>query len=102
MTRGFRCPRGGCSRCMSTTLPSLSRFAPQDILGDNPDLKKKVLRALASAKNKPVKLTSDEADFLIADGGGPDPDRAVPQAMFIYQNRALVVRGGDIPSCWRL
>ena len=81
---------------------TLSRFAPDDVLADKPALKKKVLRALASPTNLAQTLTDEEAAFLIAEGGGNDPDYITPRQMFLYQNRALVVRGGSSPQCWRL
>jgi hypothetical protein len=82
---------------------SLSRFAPVDFLDDKPDIKRKVLRALASKAGLPVNLTAEEADLLITEGGGPDPDYpTAPRQMYIYQGRALVVQGGSSPRCWRL
>ena len=82
---------------------TLSRFSPDDVLADKPALKKKVCRALASVKNAEVDLTPEEADFLIAEGGGPDPEYHIPRQMFGYQGRALVVRKSPArASCWRL
>lgn len=93
----------------TTTLPCLSRFAPFDPFEGKPDLMKKVLQAMASRKGGPVKLTSEEADYLITEGGGPDPDYTVPQQMFTFTHhgrlQALVVRQQDDalpPRCWRL
>lgn len=79
-----------------------SRFTPIDPLESHPDIRKKVLRAAKSAMCKPVMLTAAEAAFLIEECGGPDPDRAVPGNMYIYNNRTLVVEAGDNPRCWRV
>lgn len=71
-------------------------------IDDMPHLQRKVLRALRSKENLPIPLTAKEADFLIAEGGGPDPDVSWPQQMFLYRGRAVVVRSSPTPICWRL
>lgn len=87
---------------------SLSRFdsvgTPFDAF---PGLAEKVTRALRSMVQRPVPLTKEEADHLIDQGGGPDPDRpAVPQQMFTWRAdgklNAVVVQSGDKPRCWRM
>lgn len=85
---------------------SLSRFQSFDPFEGHPGLAAKVTRALRSRRQATVKLTSVEADFLITEGGGPDPDHAVPTQMFTWHAggklNAVTVKGGDNPRCWRL
>lgn len=88
---------------------SLSRFDQSqlpDVTGF-PGLVGKLARALRSSAQRPVGLTKAEADHLIAEGGGPDPDHpAVPQQMFTWRAggklNAVVVVAGEKPRCWRI
>lgn len=79
-----------------------SRFDMPDPLDRIPGLATKVSRAIRSHSGTSVCLTQQEADFLIAEGGGPDPDYPIPQQLYVAKTGALVVKGGDTPRCWRL
>lgn len=81
---------------------SLSRFDVADPLDAYPGLASKLTRAVRSHAGSPVKLTAEEAAYLIQEGGGPDPDRSVSQQLYIGKMGAVVVQGGSSPRCWRL
>lgn len=81
----------------------LSRF-DNDPFEGHPGLGAKLKQALRSKKPTPVRLTQEEADYLIDE---PDPDKPnEPTQMFSWLEggilRAVVVRGGGDPRCWRL
>ena len=71
-----------------------------------PGLQKKIDKAIRSRSNAIVSLTKEEAEFLIAESGGPDQNHTIPQEMYSLPgtNHAVVVQNHPEhgPRCWRL
>lgn len=80
---------------------SFSRFDTEPVISVTLD--KLLMKAARSRTGASVRISDADADFLIAEGGGADPEHTlVPQQLYIYNGIALVVRKSVKPIVFRV